>query len=247
MKAYYNEIDPYASHWLKNLISTGQIAAGDVDERSIEDVRADDLRGYTQCHFFAGIGGWSIALRSAGWDDTTPVWTGSCPCQPFSNAGKGKGFEDGRHLWPMWFRLIQELHPSVVFGEQVEAAIRHGWLDEVQDGMESQGYSFGTAVLPSCSVGSPHKRDRLWFVGSDSSSYRSQRQLQQSSLGSNGPSETLSSLPLSQWKDQYISTPYVCGVADGLFRKSHKIRAYGNAIVPQVASQFISAFMECSE
>ena len=91
MAAYYNEFDPFAAAWLRGLIKTGQIAAGDVDERSITEVTADDVRGYTQCHFFAGIGGWSYALRLAGWPDTRPVWTGSCPCQPFSHAGKSGG------------------------------------------------------------------------------------------------------------------------------------------------------------
>ena len=63
MSAYYNEFDPFAAAWLRNLIAQGLIAPGDVDERSIKDVSPDDLRGYTQCHFFAGIGGWSYAAR----------------------------------------------------------------------------------------------------------------------------------------------------------------------------------------
>jgi site-specific DNA-cytosine methylase len=129
--AYYNESDGYAAQWLRNLIAAGSIAAGDVDERDIRDVCGDDLRGYGQCHFFAGIGGWSYALRLAGWDDGRPVWTGSCPCQPFSAAGKGEGGSDARHLWPHWFRLIRECRPAVVFGEQVAAAIGWGWLDAV--------------------------------------------------------------------------------------------------------------------
>ena len=87
MPAYYNENNRFAAQWLRNLIAAGDIAPGDVDERSITEVRPDDLRGYTQCHFFAGIGGWSAALRLAGWPDDRPVWTGSCPCQPFSAAG----------------------------------------------------------------------------------------------------------------------------------------------------------------
>lgn len=91
MVAYYNEIDPFAAQWLRNLIAAGHIADGVVDERSIEDIVPQELEGFTQCHFFAGIGVWSLALRRAGWSDEWPVWTGSCPCQPFSAAGKGGG------------------------------------------------------------------------------------------------------------------------------------------------------------
>jgi DNA (cytosine-5)-methyltransferase 1 len=165
MAAYYNEIDPAAAQWLRNLIAKGLIAAGDVDERSIVDVKADDLKGYTQHHFFAGIGGWSLALRMAGWPDDKPVTTGSCPCQPFSTAGKQKGKNDERHLWPAWFKLIREYKPSVIYGEQVAASLTHGWLDEVFDDLEREGYTCGAAIVPACGVGKPHKRDRLWFVG----------------------------------------------------------------------------------
>jgi len=98
--AYYNEIDPYAAQWLRNLIAAGLIAPGIVDERNVLDVSPDDLAGFTQCHFFAGIGVWSYALRLAGWSDDRPAWTGSCPCQPFSVAGMGAGFDDQRHVWP---------------------------------------------------------------------------------------------------------------------------------------------------
>jgi DNA (cytosine-5)-methyltransferase 1 len=164
MATYYNEIDPYAAQWLRNLIQAGHIAIGDVDERSIADVRANDLHGYTQAHFFAGVGGWSYALRLAGWPDDRPVWTGSCPCQPFSAAGKGAAADDERHLWPAWASLIAECGPGTIFGEQVEAAIGWGWLDAVFSDLEAQGYACGSAVLPACGVGAPHIRQRLWFV-----------------------------------------------------------------------------------
>jgi DNA (cytosine-5)-methyltransferase 1 len=168
MTVYYNEYDKHAAEWLRNLIKAGHIASGDVDERSINDVRPADLAGYTQCHFFAGIGVWSYALRLAGWPDDRPVWTGSCPCQPFSAAGKGKGGADDRHLWPVWFNLIRECQPVCVFGEQVEAAIRHGWLDLVQADMEGVGYAFGAVGLPAAGFGAPHIRQRLWFVADSS-------------------------------------------------------------------------------
>ena len=164
MTAYYNENDAYAAAWLRNLIAAGHIAPGDVDERSITDVRAGEFAGYGQCHFFAGIGGWSLALRLAGWPDDRPVWTGSCPCQPFSAAGAGKAGDDERHLWPVWFPLIAECRPPVVFGEQVEAAIGWGWLDAVFADLEAEGYACGASVLPACGVGAPHIRQRVWFV-----------------------------------------------------------------------------------
>jgi len=162
--AYYNEFDPFAAAWLRELIKAGLIADGEVDERSITDVQPNDVRGFTQCHFFAGIGGWSYALRLAGWPDDRPVWTGSCPCQPFSAAGTQKGTDDPRHLWPAWYRLIRECKPAVVFGEQVESAVAHGWLDLVCDDLEGEGYAVGAVGLPAASVGAPHIRQRLWFV-----------------------------------------------------------------------------------
>ena len=165
MAAYYNEFDPYAAEWLRNLIKNGLIADGDVDERSILDVAAADLRGYTQCHFFAGIGVWSYALRLAGWPDDRPVWTGSCPCQPFSAAGKGKGFDDERHLWPAFHMLINECRPPVVFGEQVASKDGLGWLDAVHADLEASGYAIGAADMCAAGVGAPHIRQRLWFVG----------------------------------------------------------------------------------
>ena len=161
---YYNEWEPFAAEWLKELIKEGLIPEGDVDSRSIEDVRPRELKGYTQCHFFAGIGGWSRALELAGWGPDRPVWTGSPPCQSFSVAGKGKGKDDERHLWPVFFNLIRECQPPAVFGEQVAAAIRYGWLDDLQKDFEKEEYASGACVLPSGGVGSPHKRDRLFFT-----------------------------------------------------------------------------------
>ncbi len=162
--AYYNEVDPFAAQWLRNLIAEGLIAPGEVDERDIRDVVPTELAGFRQCHFFAGIGGWSYALRLAGWSDDEPCWTGSCPCQPFSAAGRGGGFADERHLWPAWFHILGECRPAVVFGEQVASKDGLGWLDRVFADLEGAGYACGAADLCAAGVGAPHIRQRLFFV-----------------------------------------------------------------------------------
>lgn len=187
-RAYYNENDPYAAQWLRNLIARGLIMDGEVDERSITEVAPFDLDGFVRAHFFAGIGGWDYALQLAEWPDDQPVWTGSCPCQPFSNAGKRQGVADERHLWPEWFRLIAQRRPPVVFGEQVEAAIRAGWLDVVSADLEGEGYSVGATVLGAHSAGAPHIRQRAWFVADSDHQRRAQHaQLRQEAGGWNNP------------------------------------------------------------
>jgi len=139
-RAYYNEWDKDAAAWLRELIAAGLIMAGDVDERSISDVRPTDLAGYAQCHFFGGISGWPLALQLAGWPDDHPCWSGSCPCQPFSSAGKRTGITDCRHLWPEFKRLIAACCPSFVFGEQVASSevvgsqLEAAFLVAVQEG-----------------------------------------------------------------------------------------------------------------
>ncbi|EAT9984044.1 DNA cytosine methyltransferase, partial [Salmonella enterica] len=162
--AYYNEIDPFAAAWLQNLINAGCIAPGVVDTRSIEEVTANDLKGFTQCHFFAGIGVWSYALRCAGWPDSRPVWTGSCPCQPFSQSGKRRGFNDPRHLWPAWFYLVSQCRPDVIFGEQVASKDGLTWFDAVQFDLEKAEYAVAVVDLCAAGFGSAHIRQRLFWV-----------------------------------------------------------------------------------
>lgn len=162
--AFYNEIDPDAALILRALIADGVIAPGDVDTRSIKEVQPDDLRPYRQCHFFAGGGLWSVAARMAGWDDDRPLWTGSCPCQPFSIAGKQGGTDDARHLWPDFFRLIRAVRPAVVVGEQVAGQAGYGWLDGVRADLAREAYASRGVDIPACAVDAPHIRQRLYWA-----------------------------------------------------------------------------------
>ena len=161
---YYNEFDKYPAQWLRSLQEAGHIPKGLVDERSIADVRAKDLDGVHSAHFFAGIGGWPLALKLAGWPEDQEVWTGSCPCQPFSHAGQRKGEKDPRHLWPHFLRLIAQSEPLHVFGEQTSGAGGLGWLSGVQTDLETFGYRIGAAALPAGGFAAPHRRERLWWV-----------------------------------------------------------------------------------
>jgi DNA (cytosine-5)-methyltransferase 1 len=240
---YYNEWDSFAAEWLRELIKEGSVPSGHVDERSIVDVEPKDLHGYTQCHFFAGIGGWSYALQLAGWDSTRPVWTGSPPCQPFSTAGKQKGKEDERHLWPAFFKLIRECKPPTVFGEQVASAIAQGWYDDLQDDMEAEGYATGMAVLPACSIGAPHKRNRLFFVADSKCGGRTSRNEQQAIQSRNLCWQDTRTVYCKDGKYRTIPTePTLQPLANGVPNRVDILRGAGNAIVPQVAAEFIKAY-----
>lgn len=261
MTAYYNEIDPYAAQWLRNLIKAGHIAPGYVDERSIEDVRPDDLREFTQCHFFAGVGVWSYSLRQAGWPDDKPVWTGSCPCQPFSAAGKGDGFDDERHLWPAFFYLIQHRRPPTIFGEQVASKDGLTWLDLVQADLEGANYTPTAVDLCAAGVGAPNIRQRLYWVGHSNDQgaqrYWRHRELIHQKGWANEERHALSPNVVthlwSKWQsdqgadEKTRSIPSSYGSApDGFTSIMGRLRAYGNAINAEAAKVFIEAYMEAA-
>jgi DNA (cytosine-5)-methyltransferase 1 len=232
MTAYYNEIDPYAAQWLRNLIDTGHIPAGDVDERSIKDVAPDDLSPYTQCHFFAGIGGWAHAARLAGIPDNFPLWTGSCPCQPFSAAGKRRGADDERHLWPEFYRLIRERRPDTIVGEQVSGAMGRTWLDAAWDDMQQAGYAFHAVDLCASVVGSPRRARLFWLAHTDSDGERGMPIYAQASR--------LSATTGRSAKEWYTARGVVQS-GDELSPSMVLRRGYGNAIDPVLAARFLVA------
>ena len=308
---YYNEWEPQAAAWLRELIENKLIPEGVVDERSITEVQAKDLKGFTQCHFFAGIGGWSFALQIAGIPATQRLWTGSPPCQPFSVAGAGKGKDDPRHLAPTFLNLIADCRPTLLFGEQVAAAVtKDFWIDSLLFELEEEGYASGFAVLPACSVGAPHKRDRLFFgahnlaeslrterhgkrlygLGEGNQAQRSRKAAEFTGRGGPfcmadanntrpqrrermrecadkqpiGPGSVAGGMAQSDsdnttdphngfWSDaDWLGCrdgkfrpvePGTFPLANGIPARVGRLRGYGNAIVPQVAAEFIKAFM----
>ncbi|MEM7198008.1 MAG: DNA cytosine methyltransferase [Pseudomonadota bacterium] len=287
---YYNENDAKTAAWLRELISQGYLPDGHVDDRSITDIRASDLKGFVQHHFFAGIGGWPYALALAGWPGDKPVWTGSCPCQPFSLAGKKGGMKDERHLWPVWFELVRTIRPAIIFGEQVASQAALQWFDQLAHDMEGIDYTTGAAALPAAGVAAPHKRERLFFVAlAHTNSIRSQGGLPKRQIpdpGQDGhviaspglPSRALGHtegkrcnekreridrpahrpLQRDQWSGDSVvwwqgrdgkSRPVKSGInplANGVPARVVRLRGYGNAIVPQIAAQFVGAYMEAT-
>lgn len=239
MANYYNENNAQAAMWLRCLINDGLIPDGYVDERSIEDVLPNELRGYTQCHFFAGIGGWPYALRLAGWPDKKPVWTGSCPCQPFSAAGKQNGFNDERHLWPAFEWLIRQCRPAIIFGEQVARKSGREWLSVVRSDLEATGYAFGAADIPACSVGAWHERARHYWVAH---SVRVQQWRQEPCRWEAGRmGRVVKPIPWDEgWEGALRKFR---GVDDGLSYGVAITDGFRNAIVPPLAQVFIKAAM----
>lgn len=237
---YYNEVDPLLCKWLENLIEDDWLPKGVVDCRPIEEVSPQDVKGFDQCHFFAGVGGWPLAVRWAGYEKTKGLWTGSCPCQPFSTAGKGLGLADDRHVWPHFYRLIKELKPTVCFGEQVGKKGGYEWFDHVSSDLEESDYAVGSANLCAASEGAPHIRQRLFWVAY--SEWHKQPWKEPRSWPSGRMGRKQQPLPWDRPWQSALSELRV--LDDGLPRRVAATDAARNALVPQVAKTFIEGFFE---
>lgn len=186
MSTFYNDNDPFACEWLRNLIAAGHLPAGDVVCKDIRELRGEDVEGYERVSLFAGIGGWDYALELAGWPKGRSIWTASCPCPPFSAAGRKYcpnchrsrlgfvgwdefgcpecDYRDPRHLWPSLRNLIRECRPDTIVGEQVASNNGRGWLARVQVDLQELGFAFGAQDSCAASVAAPHIRQRLFWV-----------------------------------------------------------------------------------
>ena len=183
------------------------------------------------------------------------IISGGFPCQPYSTAGKRKGKDDERHLWPEMLRVIQECAPTYVVGENVRGLV--SWnggmvFEEVCADLEAQGYAVQPFVLPAAGVGAPHRRDRVWFVAY-SQHLRLEHGAQSKSIAESGTKtrqRTAGHAAPKSWSG-FPSFTFVCGRNDGLPKeldgftfsrwRRESIKAYGNAIVPQVALQIFQA------
>ncbi len=237
----YNDNEPFVCAWLRKLIDAGELSPGDVCADSINDLDPARLATYTQVHLFAGIGGWPLALKLAGWPDDLAVWTGSCPCQPFSCAGRGLGVNDPRHLWPVMLSHIAKCRPPVVFGEQVASAAGREWLTGVRADLEALGYVVGASDLCAAGEGAPHIRQRLYWGACDTKRYKQSGA--QSRGGSSGRVGT--GRQSISWNESWeLALSRLRVMDDGLPRCVAATDAARNAIVPQVAATFIQAFVE---
>lgn len=167
MTVFYNDIDHSACATLREMIADGIIADGDVDGRDVATIQPRELAGYDRVHLFAGIGGFEIAARLAGWPDGAQLWTGGFPCQPFSVAGRRDGTGDDRYLWPEFERLIRGCRPEFVLIENVAAIDSEPdmVLDRVCIDLEAIGYEVGPPCeIPACAIDAAHERNRVWIM-----------------------------------------------------------------------------------
>lgn len=188
------------------------------------------------------------------------VITGGYPCQPFSTAGKRRGEEDDRHLWPSMFAIIRATRPTWVIGENVAGHVTMG-LDSVLSDLESEGYACRPFIIPACAAGAYHRRDRIWIVAhaagkrcrekGELSSRSPQRTTSPSSASSNvsdaeprqliiacdkkanGEGQATRPINGCQYR-KWPAEPRVGRVANGVPNRTHRLRALGNSVVPQI-------------
>lgn len=222
-------------------------------------------------------------LKGSDIDGPVDVICGGYPCQPFSTAGQRRGKEDDRHLWPEFSRLVAELRPTWVIGENVAGHISMG-LDDVLSDLEGQGYACRTFVIPACAVGAPHRRDRVWTVAHAHRSRQQQsyktlaRRLSEQSNGSsiqprknvaNADQQRLEGRIQNEKPDEkrrqksserqlgkccngrgwngdvfWATEPSVGRVAHGVSRRVDRLKALGNAVVPQIPEMIGRAILE---
>ena len=192
------------------------------------------------------------------WRGRVDILTGGFPCQPYSSAGKRLGKDDERHLWPEMCRIISEVAPAYVVGENVRGLLNWNGgvvFEEVCADLEYLGYEVWTGIIPAAGVGAPHRRDRIWWVASHPNSNGWKRRMHTERPKLAKINITQRNARPHTWEN-FLSQSPVCGGDDGLPRqldgvtfpkwRNESLKAYGNAIVPQLAFQLFRA-IECAK
>lgn len=177
---------------------------------------------------------------------TVDIISGGFPCQPFSVAGKQRGVEDERYLWPEMLRVVRELQPSWVIGENVENAVRMV-ADEVMCDLESIGYETRAFIVSAYCVGAWYKGNRMFIVAAaDNGCSAMRRDIQFSPdadalrCGTNYRRRAAKLDPRERWQEQ--SRPF--GVADGVSHRMERIKCLGNSVNPYQAYPIFNAIAE---
>ena len=173
-------------------------------------------------------------LKRSDINGTVELITGGFPCQPYSVAGRKKGTEDDRDLWPEMFRIIQAFKPTWIIGENVANFVNMAFQRTKTD-LESEGYEVQPFIIPACGVNAPHKRDRVWIVAHAGCSLL-QGPVKQ---GTDGMEDREQDADLDKRSDWWDIEPHVGRVAHGVPNRVDRLRGLGNAIVPQVAYQIM--------
>ena len=177
-------------------------------------------------------------------DGAIDVITGGFPCQPFSVAGRKKGTQDDRDLWPEMFRVIKEFKPTWVVGENVANFVSMAFQRTKTD-LESEGYEVQPFIVPACSVNAPHKRDRVWIMAYANNKRFSRFQQSNTNTVQSSKKERFSVRGFNyDYEMEYPNIPKNIRVDDGLPHRVDRVRALGNSIVPQVAYQILKAIKD---
>ena len=189
--------------------------------------------------------------------------TGGFPCQPFSFAGRKKGSADSRYLWPAMFRVVRDAHPTWVVAENVPGLL--AWdegkiFEQVCLDLEGEGYEVRSLIVPACAVGAPHRRDRVWIIGyakhhgrdgtknrKGSSSRDERNKKGKNKVRKPQRADSLWSATSDWEQDWHEVAAKLCRVDDGVSKelyRDQRIKALGNAIVPQVAIEIFKAIKE---
>jgi DNA (cytosine-5)-methyltransferase 1 len=175
-------------------------------------------------------------IKTFTYNGTNPfILTGGFPCQPFSCAGKRKGKEDDRYLWPEMLRVISEARPTWVIGENVGGFVNMG-LDDCISDLEAEGYEVQPFIIPACAKNAPHRRDRVWIVANTKSNDGNFSCLQ------NNGDKTFSKKFRRCFRNE--SMPKLCRVDDGIPSELDRLKSLGNAIVPQIAYEIMKGILE---